>query len=940
MISRNHVFAGTFAFLCTLLGAMAPTAVRAADDDVQVLIPVTAEQSRQAQAAQAGATKTVPLSNQAIVPARYNGDVRHLPRIKYPKYHLNNEFASPPVHRPVSTANAALSAPAAPTLSAPMPATSHNFAGLGFLDDVNGDFAGAGWPPDTNGDVGPTYYIQSVNDSYAIFDKKTGSLVAAFTENQLWSGAATGTPCDADNFGDPVVVHDAVADRWVLTNFAFAYDSNIGPVAPFYQCVAVSQSNDPVAGGWYLYAVQMDTGAPGAPPANTLVDYPKFGIWTDCLYMGGNGFDAVSGGYAGPVFAAFDRAALYSGAALDSANSSLGFTADNTVFSSFPANLNGDAPPPGTSEYFVAESQVAYSFDVRKFQAGATACGAGSTLSAAANVSQASYGYPVVKKAGSYTVDMVKQPVVGVRLDSLGDRIMQRVVYRNLGGSESLWVVHTTCGPTADANGACQNASKTTQPQWAQINVTGGTINTTPVQQQIYAPDTTIYRWMGSLAVDRQGNMAVGYSRSSGAAPNYPSIAYSGRLVGDPANQLTQTEVQLAAGASSQDDCTLGGLNPGCTGVTRWGDYSSMTVDPLDDCTFWYTSEYYPQATNTGEWQTRIASFRFPGCTGPAAQLVFTIEPNAAYLANGTITVDVSVEDAAGNVVITDSSAITLALQNGTVGAVLSGTNPVNAVNGVATFNVSVDLLGTGYTLNATDAALTPADSTAFDVVAGGPASISFSAGPADAIAGASNNAPTGIVVHVQDALGSPVVGDAVTLAVASGPGALTVTNGQLTDVNGDATFTDAVLTAAGSYTLSATEATASLTTTSGTIVISPAAATLVFTTQPTDVVQGGTLNAISVTKQDAFGNVYSTDTDQVDFTVSACSGFALGSANLDGSTGTATLSSPQQFYSVAIGLQVTASDAAATLNVLSSAFAVTTNADLLFANGFESCTP
>ena len=937
MFSRNHVFAGTFAFLCTLFAATMPASVRADDADVQVLLPVTAEQSRQAQADQAGATKTVPLSRQAIVPARYNGDVRHLPRIKFPKYHLNNEYASPPVRRPLPSAGQTPSAPGLPpTLSAPMPAASHNFAGLGFLDDVNGDFAGAGWPPDTNGDVGPVYYIQGVNDAWGIYDKATGAQVAAFTENQLWSSAATGTPCDADNFGDPVVVHDAAADRWILTNFAFAYDSNLGPVAPFYQCVAVSQTNDPVAGGWYLYAVQMDTGAVGAPPANTLVDYPKFGVWTDCLYMGGNGFDMGTGNYAGPVFAAFDRTALYSGAALDSSNSSLGFTADNTVFSSFPANLNGDAPPAGTPEYFVAESAVAFSFDVRKFQAGATACGAGSTLSAATNVSQATYGYPVVKKGGSYTVDMVKQPVVGTRLDSLGDRIMQRVVYRNLGGTESLWVVHTTCGPTADANGACQNPSKTTQPQWAQIDVTAGAINTTPVQQQIYAPDTTIYRWMGSLAVDRQGNMAMGYSTSSGV--NFPSIAYSGRLVGDPANQLPQTETQLAAGASSQEDCSLGGLIPGCTGVARWGDYSAMTVDPLDDCTFWFTSEYYPQATNTGEWQTRIGSFRFPGCTGPAAKLAFTVEPNAAYLANGSVTVDVSVEDAAGNVVITDNSQITLALQGGTAGAVLSGTNPVSAVNGVATFNVSVDLLGTAYTLHATDGALTPADSSAFNIVTSGPANITFSQGPSNAVAGVANS--PAIVVTVTDGIGNPIVGDTVNLAVASGPGTLTVTNGQTTDASGNATFGDAVITVAGSYTLSATESGASLSTTSGTFVISPAAARLAFTTPPTDVVQGSTLNAIVVTKQDTFGNVYSADTDQVDFTVSACGGFALGSANLDGSTGTATLSSPQRFYTVASGLQVTANDVAATLNVLSSSFAVNANGDIVFANGFETCTP
>jgi hypothetical protein len=439
---------------------------------------------------------------------------------------------------------------------------------------------------------------------------------------------------------------------------------------------------------------------------------------------------------------------------------------------------------------------------------------------------------------------------------------------------------------------------------------------------------------MGSVAVDRQGNMAVGYSTSNATAPNYPSLAYSGRLAGDPANQLPQTERQLAAGVGSQNICGSAGM------CSRWGDYSAMTIDPVDDCTFWYTNEYYsttPHAT-AGSWDTYIGAFRFPGCTGPAAKLVFTVEPNSAYGVNGTITVSVSVEDAAGNVVTSDGSSVTLALQGGTAGATLGGTTTVPATNGVATFAVSVDTLGAGYTLHATDAALTPDDSSAFSITAGPPATISFSAGPASAVAGAANNAPTGIVVHVQDSGSNPVVGDTVNLAVASGPGTLTVTNGQTTDVNGNATFSDAVLTTAGTYTLSATESTSSLSTTSGSFVISPAAAQLVFTTQPTDVVRGSALNTIAVSKQDTYGNLYSSDTDQVDFTVGSCGGYAMGSVNLSG--GTATLNGAQRFYTVTTGLQVAAKDNVASLSVQSNAFAVTALADFLFADGYETCRP
>jgi hypothetical protein len=180
-------------------------------------------------------------------------------------------------------------------------------------------------------------------------------------------------------------------------------------------------------------------------------------------------------------------------------------------------------------------------------------------------------------------------------LDSVGDRLMQKLQYRKVGSTESLWVVHNV-----------QDTGGTVRPQWAQINVTGATIATTPVQQQIYAPDSMLHRWMGSIAADRQGNVALGYSTSNGTSPNFPSIAYSGRLATDPPNSLSQSESQLIAGAGSQDN-----------GLGRWGDYTAMSVDPVDDCTFWYTNEYYSsQAFGTsGDWQTRIGSFKFPSCT-------------------------------------------------------------------------------------------------------------------------------------------------------------------------------------------------------------------------------------------------------------------------------------------------------------------------------------
>src|SRR4029079_16900972 len=144
---------------------------------------------------------------------------------------------------------------------APMPAPTNSFDGLSHDDTCTGGQCGAGWPPDTNGDVGLNHYILAVNSAFAIYGK-TGTLLASFTEDALWAGSGA-TPCDGNSQGDPVVLYDPLADRWLLTHFAFALDVNGVPVAPFYQCIAASRSGDPVSGGWYLYAIRTDTGAAG-----------------------------------------------------------------------------------------------------------------------------------------------------------------------------------------------------------------------------------------------------------------------------------------------------------------------------------------------------------------------------------------------------------------------------------------------------------------------------------------------------------------------------------------------------------------------------------------------------------------------------------------------------------------------------------------------------
>jgi hypothetical protein len=524
-----------------------------------------------------------------VVPAEYRGRLpKHAVETGNPRSYRPLR-RGPSAFRPESSGSAPLAAPSGAPLAA-MPAPLQTFAALQYNDSCTGGQCGDGWPPDPNGDVGAAHYIEAVNSAYAIYDK-TGTRLAAITENQLWSTTGS-NPCNGNSQGDPVVIYDRLADRWILTHFAFGV-SGSKVVAPFYQCIAASKTNDPVNGGWWLYPLRMDPGGSG-PPNGDLNDYSKFGLWHDCLYMAANEFKSSNNHYDGVMFASFSRSDLYSGAPLTWAIGWL--PASSNVFTMVPSNNQGsgsDAVQAGTPNYYVSESGSGFAFEVRKFTPGPN-CGAGGTLGTATIVSQASYP---INNFGN----VVPQPNTSNKLDNIDDRIMQKVQYRKVAGVESLWVTHdvgTAAGPTA--------------MQWAQLDVTGGTVATTPVQQQIHAPDTTLSRWMGSVAADRQGNMALGYSISSSST--FPGIAYAGRLASDPLNTLPQVETVMTTGGGSQTN------NCGGAPCHRWGDYSAMVVDPIDECTFYYINEFYPDQANgtSGNWNTRVGTFRFPSCSAPS----------------------------------------------------------------------------------------------------------------------------------------------------------------------------------------------------------------------------------------------------------------------------------------------------------------------------------
>jgi hypothetical protein len=443
-----------------------------------------------------------------------------------------------------------------------MPNPILNFNGIPF-PGVNCNCA----PPDTNGEVGLDQYVQIVNQGFQVFDKTTGGSVFGPVDiGTLWAGF--GNPCEFNGAGDPVVLYDQLANRWVITQFA-------ATTTITDECIAVSTSPD-ATGSYARYGFHL---------GEDFFDYPKFGVWPDAYYMGMNVFNSGGTAFLGPQAFAFDRDAMLAG---DPATFIAAPRGGPTEDQYMPADLDGLTPPPaGAPNPFLSTGTNA-TWPLHRFHVDFANPG-NSTFTVAATLTPAPF---------SVLFQNVPQLGTGDTLDSLADRGMFRSAYRNFGDHEAL------VGNMTVASGGVAGV------RWFEVNnVTSG--DPSFVQQSTYQPDST-WRWMGSAAMDGNGNLAVGFSASS-AAIN-PQIRYAGRLASDPPNDLTQGEAHLFDGTGSQTDT-----------VSRWGDYSDMTVDPVDDCTFWYTTEYY-ETTSSFNWRTRIGNFKFPSCTSaPSGTLDGTV---------------------------------------------------------------------------------------------------------------------------------------------------------------------------------------------------------------------------------------------------------------------------------------------------------------------------
>lgn len=550
----------------------------------------------------------------------FDGDLRSLP--DRPVRKRERPEREGPAPAPIELPNPNVAAPVqqadtTQALNAPAPGPSASFEGL--------DFAtwGAGHPPDTNGDVGPTYYIQTVNTSIGVYDKTTGTRVAAFTFDTFMSQGNFGNVCDSDNFGDPVVLYDTFEDRWVISDFAFILDPSGNVINPpgSYQCFAVSKTGDPVSGGWNYYSINTTGG---------LGDYPKLGVWPDGIYMSVNMFDyAAAGSFQNVRLYALNKTQMYAGA---SNVQIVSFDVPATEFTLLPANarLQTGTPPPGSPNYFASVWNYLNVVGIWTFHVDWNSLSASSLTGPFNAITATSWS-----QLTSGTV-----PSPGNRLDTLYPRLMVQNQYSNIGGVESLWNAHTV--------GASGASSSQSAVRYYETRVTGGTIASNTTQAFTYSPDTT-NRFMPSVAVDRAGNLAIGYSATSSSV--YPALRYAGRLAGDAVNTITQTETTMLAGTGTQTG------NCGGSTCVRWGDYSAMTLDP-NGCTFWYTNEYY-QVSGLND-RTRIGAFNFASCSGVSVgSLQGTVTTSGSPLAGATIALGsrTATTDANGNYSFADLPA-------------------------------------------------------------------------------------------------------------------------------------------------------------------------------------------------------------------------------------------------------------------------------------------
>jgi len=468
--------------------------------------------------------------------------------------------SSPPAQHVVSFARPTGSVIASPvgdpvarlTSSAPMQATVLlNFDGLSAADTVasGGPFV----PPDTNGAAGATEFVEWVNVTFEVFDKGSGAVVMGPTPgNTFWKGF--GGSCETHNDGDIIIQYDKAAGRWIAAQPVFS--------SPFFYCVAVSTTSD-ATGSYNRYAF----------PLPAFPDYPKLGVWPDAYYVTYNIF---SPSFAGALACAYDRTSMLAG----NAATSVCFQQPKSVGSLLPSDVDSKTPPPSGEPNFLLDLADSTHLNLFRFHVD-FADPANSTFSGPIEISVAPYSELCARATDRACIP---QPYPGEKVDSLGDRLMYRLAYRNFRDHEALVATHSIEG------GAFSGV------RWYEIR---NPASTPLVFQQGTVVNPAVDYWMGSIAMDKVGNIALGFSMSSDSV--YPGVAVVGRTPAEPLGQMDAPLI-LVNGTGAQ-----------VKSFKRWGDYSSMSVDPEDGCTLWYSQEYY-RTTGAFNWSTRVAALKFNSC--------------------------------------------------------------------------------------------------------------------------------------------------------------------------------------------------------------------------------------------------------------------------------------------------------------------------------------
>jgi hypothetical protein len=467
-----------------------------------------------------------------------------------------------------------------------IPGPLANFEGLSNQDNFNV----LGFrvnPPDPIGDVGPNHYVEMINLVFGVYSKTGTLLLGPASLGSLWAGFSV--PDCTDQSGDPVVLYDQLADRWLLTQFTTA-----GP--EYWNCVAVSTTGDPT-GSYYRYAFSTGLNFP---------DYPKYGVWRDSYVITTREFGptveygiGVYGLEKNKMLDGNPNARFVSFFIDGNDPDLLPLVGDGLL----PADIDGKQKPKNEATIPIVGTQddggpYGATFDALniwdldvKWRSTPIA-----SLVLADQLPVAPFDsmFPCAPTSR----DCLPQPGIvnpAQYLDILSyrQRPTWRLAYRNFKDFEGMVTSQSVEATPGMAGMRWYEIRRDDDGEYALH------------QQGTYAPADGVHRWMGSIAQDKDGNAALGYSVVNGTTV-FPGIRYTGRLAGDPLGQMPLGEGVIINGSGVQT-----------TTNSRWGDYTSMNLDPTDDCTFWYVNEYYTaagQASSPAGWQTRIASFKLPGC--------------------------------------------------------------------------------------------------------------------------------------------------------------------------------------------------------------------------------------------------------------------------------------------------------------------------------------